>query len=311
MCRQEMEKSNRFVHRTGIFRLFVFQEVLNMDIDKLHHAAQKPPLYEKGDAEMWTDEYISQQLLEIHLNPEVDSASRTPGNIERTLQLIRDSCRKPLMNILDLGCGPGIYLEQLAREGHRCTGVDFSENSIAYATRQAREKGLDITYLCQNYLDLDFSDQFDLVMLIYTDLGVLLPRERSRLLGKIHRAMIPGGIFVFDVVNDRNGDRKFREDSTWTYHASGFWSDEPYMEVARGFHYPEAKVFLRQHTIMDESETIRNYRFWMHYFGEGNMARILLEHGFSSPREYDGILQAADEWSGQNISFFVAGKEVP
>jgi 2-polyprenyl-3-methyl-5-hydroxy-6-metoxy-1,4-benzoquinol methylase len=282
-----------------------------MDIDKLHQAAQRPPLYEKGDAEMWTDAYISRQLLEIHLNPEIDSATRTPVNIQRTLQLIRDFCRKPRMDILDLGCGPGFYLEQLARLGHRCTGVDFSENSIAYATRQAKEKGLDITYMCQNYLELDFENQFDLVLLIYTDLGVLLPGERSRLLKKIHRALRPEGIFIFDVVNERNGDRKFREDSTWTYNATGFWRSGPYMEVASSFHYPEARVFLRQHTIMDESDTIRNYRFWMHYFSAGDMEQILSEHGFSSPGEYDRVLQARDEWSGENISFFKTQKEVP
>jgi len=281
-----------------------------MDIDKLHQAAQRPPLYEKGDAEMWTDAYISGKLLDIHLNPEIDSASRTPGNVERTLKLIRDFCRKPVMNILDLGCGPGIYLEQLAGLGHRCTGVDFSENSIAYATRQANGKGLDITYLCQNYLDLDFENQFDLILLIYTDLGVLLPRERSRLLRIIHRALRLEGIFIFDVVNERNGDRKFREDSTWTYNATGFWRKEPYMEVASSFHYPEARVYLRQHTIMDESDTIRNYRFWMHYFSAGEMEQILRDHGFSSPREYNRVLQARDEWSGENISFFKAEKKV-
>lgn len=282
-----------------------------MDIDRLHQAAQRPPLYEKGDAEMWTDAYISRQLLDIHLNPEIDSASRTPGNIERTLRLIRDFCGKPGMDILDLGCGPGIYLEHLARLGHRCTGVDFSENSITYATRQAKEKRLDITYLLQDYLDLDFESQFDLVLLIYTDLGVLLPRERSRLLGKIHRALRPEGIFIFDVVNDRNRDRKFREESTWTYHPGGFWRDEPYMEVASSFHYPEARVFLRQHTIMDESETIRNYRFWMHYFSAGDMDQILREHGFSSTEEYDRVLQPGDEWGGENISFYKTGKKIP
>jgi 2-polyprenyl-3-methyl-5-hydroxy-6-metoxy-1,4-benzoquinol methylase len=198
-----------------------------MDLDKLFTASQKPPLYEKGDAIMWTDQYISRQLLEIHLDREIDSASRTPGNTERTLELIRRYLCKPGMNILDLGCGPGIYLEKLAVEGHTCTGIDFSENSIAYAENQAREKKLGIRYICMDYLELDFEKQFDLILLIYTDLGVLLPDERNSLLKKILRALKPGGIFIFDVVNEKNIEIKCREERSWSYRNSGFWKDGP------------------------------------------------------------------------------------
>ena len=281
-----------------------------MDIDKLHQAARKPPLYEKGNAEMWTDPYVSKKLLEIHLDPETDSASRTSVNIERTLELITGFCPESRMSILDLGCGPGIYLERLAELGHRCTGVDFSENSIAYAKGQAKQKQLEINYLCHDYLDLGFESQFDLVILIYTDLGVLLPDERSRLLKNIHRALKSEGILIFDVVNERNGERKFREENTWTYAPGGFWKDEPYMEVAAGYHYPEAKVFLRQHTIMDESENIVNYRFWMHYFSPGDIDQILGEHGFTATEEFDRILLPTDVWSGDNISFYKTVKQV-
>lgn len=43
--------------------------------------------------------------------------------------------------ILDLGCGPGFYLQALAAKGHLCVGVDFSPASIEYARRQAGEGG--------------------------------------------------------------------------------------------------------------------------------------------------------------------------
>jgi 2-polyprenyl-3-methyl-5-hydroxy-6-metoxy-1,4-benzoquinol methylase len=110
-----------------------------MDLDKLHMAAQRPPLYEKGDSIMWTDEHISKKLLELHLDPDVDSASRSQQSIDRTLEFILSYCSKDPIRILDLGCGPGIYLERLSGMGHHCTGMDFSKNSISYARKRAME----------------------------------------------------------------------------------------------------------------------------------------------------------------------------
>jgi 2-polyprenyl-3-methyl-5-hydroxy-6-metoxy-1,4-benzoquinol methylase len=279
-----------------------------MDLDKLNIAAQKPGLYEKGDSVMWTDEYISRRLLEMHLDPEIDSASRMPDGIERTLGYISECCRHSRMRILDLGCGPGIYLEKLAESGHECTGIDFSRTSITYAENQARQKGLDITYICKNYLELDYENSFDLVILIYTDLGVLLPEERDVLLGKIHRALKPGGIFIFDVLNDRNLEEKFQEEQTWSFEFGGFWMADPYLELANRFHYPENRVFLMQHSIIDESDRVRNYRFWTHYFNVQDMLEILTSSGFSQIEHRENILPAKGIWDGENVTFYKAWK---
>ena len=279
-----------------------------MDIDKLHIAAQRPALYEKGDSIIWTDEHISKKLLELHLNPNVDSASRSLESIDLTMEFLLSFCKESPMTILDLGCGPGIYLEKLARLGHHCTGIDFSKNSISYAREQANEKGLDIRYINQNYLELDFEDQFDLVILIYTDLGVLLPEEREGLLDKIYRALKHRGIFIFDLLNERNLEEKFQETQTWTHEFSGFWKPTPYLELASGFHYPENKVFLKQHTILDESEQIRNYRFWAHYFNAEDVRAMLSDRGFVQTGHFENILPAKDIWDGENVTFYKAQK---
>lgn len=279
-----------------------------MDLDKLQQEAQRPHLYEKGNTLMWTDEYISRQLLEIHLNPELDSASRSQPSINKTLEFILESSPKSPMQILDLGCGPGLYLEKLALLGHKCTGVDFSENSISYAKTQAKIKGLDIQYLCQDYLDLDFENLFDLIILIYTDFGVLLPNERVTLLDRIYRALKPGGLFIFDVLNERNAEEKFREEQTWTQEFSGFWSASPYLELVKGFHYPEHKVFLKQHTLIDEKDVIRTYRFWMHYFTDEEMIVLLNSKGFKKVESFHNILPENDIWDGENVTFCRASK---
>lgn len=278
-----------------------------MDLDKLYLAAQRPELYEKGDSVIWTDEHISRKLLELHLNPEVDSASRSQESIDRTLEFILSFCQGPKV-VLDLGCGPGLYLEKLAEHGHSCTGIDFSKNSVSYALEQARKKGLSINYLHQDYLHLNFENQFDLIMLIYTDLGVLLPDERERLLDRIYRALKPGGIFIFDLINDRNMEEKFQEHQTWSYEFSGFWKASPYLELANGFHYPDSRVFLKQHSIIDESDQIRIYRFWTHYYTSPEVEIFLSSSGFACTESFENILPETDIWDGENVTFFKTQK---
>ena len=51
----------------------------------------KPAIYEKGTAFMWTDKHIAQQLLNIHLNPDIDLASRKRSTIEKTAAWILDT----------------------------------------------------------------------------------------------------------------------------------------------------------------------------------------------------------------------------
>ncbi len=275
-----------------------------MNLQELEIYSKKPPLYEKGNSIMWIDAYISKQLLEIHVNPELDLASRRKQSIDNTVEFILRSCGTSKRKILDLGCGPGLYAERLAEAGHQVTGVDFSETSVAYASNQARKKKLDIDYLCQDYLTLDYKDKFDIVLLIYTDFGVLNPSEREKLLAIIHKALTSDGMFIFDVINAKNLEQKFQEHNTWTIEPGGFWKDSPYLVLMNGFHFTDEKVFLQQHIIIDETEKIKTYRFWTHYFENADIIKTLTDNGFTDIESFDNILPETDIWNGDNITFY-------
>jgi 2-polyprenyl-3-methyl-5-hydroxy-6-metoxy-1,4-benzoquinol methylase len=275
-----------------------------MNIENLKFVARKPKIYERGDSEMWTDDHISKQLLKIHLNPEIEAASRMPQSINSTTDFIANFCDREKMKILDLGCGPGLYAEKFAMMGHHVTGVDFSRNSTAYAKTQAKQKNMNIKYECRNYLLIDFKNEFDLIILIYTDFGVLLPSERNSLLEKVKLALKPEGTFIFDVINDKHISEKFQETRTWTYENSGFWKPYPYLELINGFHYAGSGVFLKQHTIFSASSKINNYRFWIHYFDDYTLTVMLSEKGFHHTECFENILPATDIWSGENVTFY-------
>lgn len=276
-----------------------------MNIEHIIQQTQKPPIYEKGSAVMWTDPHISQQLLQIHLHPDIDLASRKHATIKSTAEWVLAQTNKYPMNILDLGCGPGLYSEIFATEGHKVTGVDFSENSINYAKEEAEKKGLNITYLRQNYLELDVPEKsFDLVTLIYTDLGVLNPDERDILLGNIKKALNPGGIFIFDLLNDKDLDQKVSP-KNWEVANSGFWRTNPYLAISESILYEKEKVVLSQHVIAEDERT-EVYRFWTHFFAHDDISAMLLPFEFNSLRFHEDVLPFGDKWNGDNVTFCVA-----
>lgn len=274
-----------------------------MKIINIINQSQKPELYTRGNAVMWTDPHISKQLLDIHLNPEIDLASRKKVTIEKTIEWIFEQVENKELKILDLGCGPGLYTQQIAKKGHKVTGVDISENSIRYAREQAKINTLDISYINQNYLELELPEnEFDLVMMIYTDLGVLLPAERNQLLKTIEKALKPGGVFIFDVLNDKDLDKKISP-KNWETAEQGFWRKNPYLALSDSFFYAEQKVILNQH-IIAEDENIDVYRFWTHYFSHEDLMRLLRPFGFAEIEFCENVLPADDNlWSGENVTF--------
>lgn len=277
-----------------------------LDIRHIMDLCEKPAIYQKGTAVMWTDPYISKQLLDVHLNPDLDLASRKKETIEKTVQWILNTVEKSPLNILELGCGPGLYSQLLAEKGHHVTGVDFSENSITYAKHMAKERTLNIAYRQQDYLELEDQEKYDLVLLIFTDFGVLVPEDRTALLSKIYRALKPGGCFLFDVLNE-NWPVQKPGDKTWEISEKDFWREKPYIVLSNTFTYPENKVILSQHCVIDEDEC-KTYRFWTHFFSHEDLTRILARQDFGQIECYENILPDSELCRGQDVTFCTAIK---
>lgn len=279
-----------------------------MNINKIIKQADKPKIFEPGNSIMWTDPHISKQLLDVHLNKELDLASRKHESVIKTIEWIENKVGKNNLNILDLGCGPGIYSEILAKKGHTITGVDFSQNSIDYAKKESVSNGLNTTYICENYLNLKLEENsFDLVMMIFTDFGVLNPSDREKLLTLIHKFLKPGGIFIFDVLSNNKLDEKVSPKS-WEICESGFWKNRPYLALSESFLYSEEKVILFQHIVMDENDNINTYRFWTSFFGEEDIKSELSKSSFTNISTHKDVLPSTGLWDGENVTFCVTEK---
>lgn len=278
-----------------------------MNIKDLITVVKKPELYAPGTSLMWVDEHISKQLLATHLSQDIELASRKKTTISLTIEWILSHMSGERLSILDLGCGPGLYTEQLAGHGHNVTGIDFSLSSISYAKKSAHQKHLSISYRNQNYLELTDENTYDLIMMIFTDFGVLTPDQRKCILTNIYRALKPGGTFLFDVLNEnypvsQTGTRD------WEISESGFWRNSPYMALTESFYYEEQKVSLSQHTIIENDEITDIYRFWVHTFSHSDLDNILSDTGFNAIQCFENVIPDSDLYSSNAVTFCIAKK---
>lgn len=232
-----------------------------LQIDELIALQTKPAPFTPGEEHFWTDPHIARQMLATHLDPDTDAASRKPDTIRRTVEwLIQILDLKPGDRLIDLGCGPGLYTTRLAKSGLHVTGVDFSQNSIAYAVETARQNNLQIIYRCEDYLQLDDVSYYDIALLIYGDFCPLSPEKRTRLLANIHRALKPGGHFVLDVSTPVIR-KKVGLKQGWYAVQSGFWKPIPHLVLEQGFDYA-GDIFLDQYIVIELDGKISIYRNW-------------------------------------------------
>jgi len=250
-------------------------------ISQLIGLQEKPAPFTPGEALFWNDPHISKQMLKVHLDPNTDAASRRPEYIDRSVEwLIKTLGLQPGASLLDLGCGPGLYASHFARTGFQVTGVDYSRNSIDYASQYASENNLNITYRFQNYLELEDENQYDAAFLIYGDFCPLNPEQRSTLLKRIHRTLKPNGQFVLDV-STLEHRKKYGNKNHWYALESGFWKSGPHLVLEEGFDYPDQSIWLDQYTVIETDGKVSVYRNWFQDYSPETITAELEQGGFS------------------------------
>lgn len=215
---------------------------------------------------LWNDPHISKQMLETHLNEDVDLASRRMTFIEKSVAWIVSRFSVGAgTRICDFGCGPGLYTIRLAETGAKVTGLDFSERSIGYARNAAQEKGLAIDYVLTNYLAYETTEKFDLITMIYCDFCALSLEQRNLLLTKFHGMLKDDGAILFDVCSELAFEKR-NASASYAYQLhGGFYSAEDYFGFMNTFKYADEKIVLDKYTIVEESRTWQMYN-WLQYF---------------------------------------------
>lgn len=269
--------------------------------DKINKLLQKPALYAPHPSNFWDDDHISAEMLKSHLDAQSNGATNNHAFVQQSVDWISKmapAAQHPCL--LDLGCGPGIYAERFHKRGYRVTGLDFSRRSVEYARNSAQRENLDISYRLANYLSLDDTGAFDIITMINCDFGVLSDSDRAAMLKKIHRALKPGGMYIFDVFTP-NEFLDFQEQKTWQLETGGFWSAEPCLCLHASYRYDSQNTFLRQHVAVTEKD-VRGYYLWDHAFIPDELRNAARDAGFSACDLYGDVAGALYDPDGATIA---------
>ena len=216
--------------------------------------------------ELWTNEHTAQQMLQYHLNDDIEASSRNSTFIEKSCNWIADHFNIKGKEVIDFGCGPGLYTSRLARKGASVTGIDFSESSINYARAAAKKEGLTIDYIVSDYLEYETTEKFDLITMIMCDFCALSPDQRKALLGKFKAILKPEGAILMDVYS-LNAFEKKSESATYEKNQLfGFWSPNDYYAFVNTFKYQDEKVLLDKYTIVEANQPTRVVYNWLQHY---------------------------------------------
>ncbi len=276
--------------------------------EKLDEINSRPAPYQYYTADkLWTNAHTSRKMLEYHLNESLDLASRNRKFIEKSVAWIVsrfgvDSDTR----VADFGCGPGLYTTRFAESGAVVAGIDFSKRSIQYAKKTAEQKGLDIRYFNQNYLEFETDKRFDLITMIFCDFCALSPSQRKTLLAKFHRFLKPGGAVLLDV-HSLNVFDQAKEAATYELNQlNGFWAPEDYYCFVNTFKYEKEQVTLDKYTIIEKTRTRVVYN-WLQYFSRDSLEKELAENGFQVESFYSDV--AGKQYSSDSADMAVVAKK--
>ncbi|MEU0371512.1 class I SAM-dependent methyltransferase [Streptomyces sp. NPDC006283] len=128
----------------------------------------------------------------------------SPGRGEAAAELVRTS---PLLDlppgsrVLDLCCGPGLFLVPLAARGHSVTGVDLSPAMLERARTACADAGADVRLVRADMRHHVEPEAYDVVLSVFTSFGYFDdPDDNLQVLHNAWKNLAPGGRLLVDVM---------------------------------------------------------------------------------------------------------------
>ena len=245
----------------------------------------------EGDNLPWDDPAFSQRMLAEHLSQQHDRASRRAETIDAQVRfLARQVPGEDDARVLDLACGPGLYLHRLARLGYRCHGIDFSPAAIRHARRVAAAEALDCTFDQADLRQADPGRGYALVLLLYGQVNVF-PRPDARdILRRAHAALAPGGTLVLEPQTADAVRATGHGDATWMSARSGLFAAGPHLLLEERFwDAPSRTATERWHVVHLDTARVERYAMSTCSYDAHELVDLLAAIGFGQVRSHPSL----------------------
>lgn len=135
---------------------------------------------------------------------EVYTRGPYPGFAQRMAELlpgVLDKYQLPRSgSLLDIACGEGTFIKEMAAGGWRCTGVDLSAEMLRIGQKKLAQSGLTARLIQADMRSLNLESEYDLATCWFDSLNYLLTSEDLALtFAGVHASLKPGGGFIFDM----------------------------------------------------------------------------------------------------------------
>ena len=257
------------------------QDYLNTIIDQ---AVDEETLWDRAYKIPWDDPGFSRRMLAEHLSQEHDLASRKREIIRTQVRWIHENiCNNTPAKLLDIGCGPGLYIEQFAALDYDCCGIDFSPASIEYAKNQLGDKAKLIE---GDIRSAEFGGGYDLALMVFGEFNVFSPDECRLILKKTFKALSPGGKLLLEAHTFEAVERIGRTPNSWYKSGPGLmglFSDDPHICLTENHWLEKQQTALQQFHILDAADrTTTSYRSTTKAWTNDQYRDLLKEAGFAN-----------------------------
>lgn len=189
------------------------------------------------------------------------------------------------MKILDLCSGYGRHSLEMARRGYNITGYDLSTEFLDHARKKAAEEKLKVNFVHGDIRELDYNEEFDIILNLYTSFGYFSHEENQEVLESIYRALVPNGRFLIEALCFTGLIRRVDPEQP----ASVFDGDDVMIVDMRRFDLEQNILNVNRKLFFDDGSR-REYTFALRVYTLAEMIRMIQKAGLKLV-DYFGTLK--------------------
>lgn len=193
---------------------------------------------------------------------------------------------------LDIGCGAGRHMLELARRGFRVSGFDLYPEMVAYLREEAKNAGIDLTVSVGDLRTVPVPGTFDLAFCLMDTFRFLLTNEEILAhLRAVGERLAPGGLYVTDFWIPTRWDQAANEIYQWEQTEDGTTVRVLYLQHPETVDPVEQTFEDELVFVVQEGEHSREIR------GERTRTRLILPQEFRALVEASGAFEVAGLFS--------------